>query len=670
MVFRPLRTLMRKLLLLLLALGPQAAPVAFARAQSARPAQQKRKSNAAPEKTAREKASKPVARDPAENIRRTTATLLLKSLADEARNFRDPALRARVQAESADALWDSEPSAARALFRRAWEAAVVTDREHERRRDEDAAGQSTARAAAAEHDDIPNLKGEVLRLAAPRDPSLAEEFFNDLEEERKSAAEDESARPGASAADSASTPPGVNPFEAAPALKRRLSLAREFLHADDAARAAQFAALALTRVTHDAVNFLSLLHSRDAALADRHFASLLSLAAADPLADANTVSLLTTYAYTPGHSVIALRDGSSMTGGSGDSYPAPDLSPALRAAFFRTAAQILLRPLAPPEQDRTPAGRYGAYVITFRLLPLFERHAPEHAALLNARLSNLKQELPAHMRSVPENLLDSGFAADAPAAAPETRPAVVEELEEMENAPEGVERLIPQDAPDEERDRMYVTAAMRLSGGGDTRARDVAGKIKDAGIRAQTHEYVDFELARHARVKGDIGAALERATSDNLAPLKRVWLMTEAGRALTKDDPARAVQTLEDAAAQARRIEPGDADRPRALVAVATRLFDLDRGRVWVLLGEVVKSANSAEEFTGRDARLVSRIVGENFSTTSERNVPECDLAGLFARLAAEDLNRAVEFARAFAAESPRAAASLAAARAVLDRKK
>ncbi len=41
--------------------------------------------------------------------RRTFAASIIMSLADEARSYKDPALRARVLARSADALWDVNP---------------------------------------------------------------------------------------------------------------------------------------------------------------------------------------------------------------------------------------------------------------------------------------------------------------------------------------------------------------------------------------------------------------------------------------------------------------------------------------------------------------------------------------------------------------------------------
>ena len=47
--------------------------------------------------------------------RRTFATSIIMSLADEARSYKDLELRARVLARSADALWDVDPDGARTL---------------------------------------------------------------------------------------------------------------------------------------------------------------------------------------------------------------------------------------------------------------------------------------------------------------------------------------------------------------------------------------------------------------------------------------------------------------------------------------------------------------------------------------------------------------------------
>src|SRR5215210_7223867 len=75
-------------------------------------------------------AKKPAAEaDPMAEIQRTTAVSLITTLADDARAFREPGLRARVQARAADALWDTDRERAALLFRRAWDEAESADAE-------------------------------------------------------------------------------------------------------------------------------------------------------------------------------------------------------------------------------------------------------------------------------------------------------------------------------------------------------------------------------------------------------------------------------------------------------------------------------------------------------------------------------------------------------------
>src|SRR5438270_9495915 len=127
--------------------------------------------------------------DPMAEIRRTTAISLVNTLADEARTFRDPLLRARVQARAADALWDSDKERARALFRRAWDEAEAADDEADRRVEADRQRQMRERGSFVTHLP-PSLRTEVLRLAAKRDRALGEEFLARMDEARKRQAGD------------------------------------------------------------------------------------------------------------------------------------------------------------------------------------------------------------------------------------------------------------------------------------------------------------------------------------------------------------------------------------------------------------------------------------------------------------------------------------------------
>src|SRR5260370_25723781 len=140
----------------------------------------------------------------------------------------------------------------------------------------------------------------------------------------------------------------------------------------------------------EAIDFLSYLREKNSTAADQRYAAMLANAAANPQSDANTVSLLSSYLFTP-HLYVAFNGpGGTNTSQTRLRISPPDVTPAFREAFLRTAAGILLRPLAPPGQDQTTSGPDGPYLVIKRLMPLFEQFAsPE----LNAALRDPLQVL-------------------------------------------------------------------------------------------------------------------------------------------------------------------------------------------------------------------------------------------------------------------------------------
>ncbi|MDQ5838822.1 MAG: hypothetical protein M3379_18755, partial [Acidobacteriota bacterium] len=334
--------------------------------------------------------------------RRAQAVAMLTTLADQARDFRDETVRARAQARAADALWETDPKLARTLFRRAWEAADSADREAARKLEEEVKAQ-LARHGTAMTSTPPDLRAEVLRLAAHRDRALGEEFLKQLvkasEQEAGDAAADATSTNTTSA--NATSPSSISQAEQSPDAGQRLGLAQDLLNEGDTQHAIQFADAALNSANIQSVGFLSALREKDAAEADRRFAGLLARAAADPASDANTVSLLSSYVFQPFVFFMAYRSGGTGMSALRAEAPAPD-APALRAAFLRAAAQILLRPATPQDYERTSAGRSGTYLIIRRLLPYFELQAPELAAALNARAAALLPDVPERVRAVAE----------------------------------------------------------------------------------------------------------------------------------------------------------------------------------------------------------------------------------------------------------------------------
>ena len=177
------------------------------------------------------------------------AMSLLVSLANDARSFPDQRLRARTLSRIADALWEPDPEQGRALFRRAWDAAVASDQDSLRKMEEERK-QQEAKTGSYSIAMPPDLRSEVLRLAARHDRALGEELLDKLTEAKKQEATE------------AASPARNDPFETPAALRQRLRLARQLLDSD-VDRAMQFADPGLTTVTMEGLSFLSFLREKN-----------------------------------------------------------------------------------------------------------------------------------------------------------------------------------------------------------------------------------------------------------------------------------------------------------------------------------------------------------------------------------------------------------------------
>jgi hypothetical protein len=571
--------------------------------------------------------------------RRTIAISLLTSLADEARSFKDQTRRARVQAKAADVLWDSEPERARELFRRAWDAASTGD-------EETAKARAEARRAnpdrAVEFRSGPELRGEVLRLAAKRDKKLGEEFLKILDEasakEREELAAD-TRRRGAGDQLGAS---------------KRLQLARRLIQDGEVERAMEFAAPALGLVNIDSIFFLSALREKNAQMADTAFNNMLSIVARDPSADANTVSGLSSYLLTPFLYVTFDREGGANQSRSRGPTPPPDnVPPSVRSNFLRLSAQILMQPSPAPEQDQTTSGRLGKYLMIKRLLPVYEQFEPELAAGLRTQMTALSSYVPNEFQQGPNRAVTVGIQPDSAEGNP---------LDRMQDRLDHASRT-------DERDAIYADYAVVLSDQGDPRAKDLIDKIENAEMRKRVKAYTDFQLAEAAVRQKDITEITKLARSGELTSVQKVWAFTTAARLAVNAERSRASDLLEEALTESRRIGGSDPDRARALTAVATGLAEIDPVRGWEVLGEVVKAANGSEGFTGEDSSIVSRLETPQMVVASSANAPDFDLLAVFRLLSKADLLRSIQVAKGFTGETPRAAATLAIARSVLEKR-
>jgi hypothetical protein len=576
--------------------------------------------------------------DPVLTARRSVAISLLTSLADEARGYRDETLRARVQAQIADVLWEQEPERARALFRRAWEAAETVEGSAVANEEPSRPGRFSKRSSARPRT---NLRLEILRLVARRDRALGEEFLA-----RLTVAKSEEAERVSSSGLNNKTEPELSQA----AINARIRIASQFLESDDIEHALEFADPALVQVNMSVIRFLVDLHEKQAAAADLRFTSLLSRAAADPASDANTVSLLTSYVFTPSNYLTVSETGIPSSVNMAP-RPAPELAPNLRAAFLRIAADILLRPSA--QLDRTSARRAGTYYIIARLLPLFERNAPALAPALSAQLAALRPDAPQQLLSGNDISLGRGIVPESA-----TGDRVQDELESSLSHARSAD----------ERDRAFAFAAFRAADGGEARAYEFLDKIEDLETRNGVRRFLDYSFIGALLNKKNAEEALHLARKSELTHAQRTYILTRIVELLAKTDRARAIELINEGVAEARRIDVAS-DRAYALLALAAQASNIDLTRAWELVNETVKAANGVDDFTGEGGRSVMRLEGKFKAEIDTMMASPDDLRNLFAALADGDLNRASDVAKNFDRESPRSLAIIAIARSILDKK-
>ena len=575
----------------------------------------------------------------AEAQRRIFATSLLISLATEARSFKNPELRSRVLARAADALWESDNATSRALFVRAWDAAEVADAEGPVINPKDVPKDvPVAFLVGLRKREGNDLRVDVLSLASRRDRTLGEHFLAKLKSE-------DLQKPG----DAKNASISRDVFSGPEASLKRLLVAKKLLAAGEVAAAKAFAAPALTEVNARSIGFLSELRAKDAATADKIFSELLARADVDPLADANTISGLSSYAFTPGFYIVFWPTGNSTWTQPDGPTIAPNLDAALRARFFQVAANVLLRPVPPPDQDMSSCGRRGRLMVITRLLPLFEQYLPETATALRAQLTAREG------RNIdPANdLLTEGIK-------PENFSTEVGDIEEQ----------LGRARSSKERDEIYAATAARLAPTGNKRAREFADAIEESQFRTRIRNYVDLELIKFAIRKKNAAEVAQLAGAGELTRIQRSWSYTQAARLLLESERDRAVELLQKATDEAERIEANDPDASFALISVANQFLAIDHSRAWEVLSKTVKCANSAEDFTGDDIKMPSGSLIATRNGTRSVRLPNTDFS--FSRvlraLAQDDLFRSLELAKNFKYEAARAYATLAIARAVLEK--
>ncbi|MDT4954580.1 MAG: hypothetical protein QOJ02_2718 [Acidobacteriota bacterium] len=318
----------------------------------------------------------------AENARRAQALTLLVETADKARLFDDLYYRARIQTLAADALWPHDERQARAIFRRAWEAATASDKA-----EKEEAARGGGGLLPATNENVTEARDEVLGKAAVRDARLAEIFLRDLlgEKDGASVVRNEATRRTAWGALSANG-------------ERRLTLADEMLEAGETRRAVEIIAPTINEgVSSELIAFIARLRERSIADADTLYLRLIERAAADPQTDSNAVLLLSSLIVSPGLLVVvdefgALQFSVLPPASAANAVTQQPVNERAQIAFYNLAATVLSRPLTQRDGPLTMQELMARFYATGRLLPFFENSSAPYSAYapaLRARHSEL-----------------------------------------------------------------------------------------------------------------------------------------------------------------------------------------------------------------------------------------------------------------------------------------
>lgn len=573
--------------------------------------------------------------DLAEAQRHDFAISIILSLGKEATSYSDLALRPRVLARAADILWDADNVNARVLFRRAWETAEKGDAEEVTIKTKDA---PPPMVIALRRSSGRDLRSEVLGLVARRDRTLADEFLARLKNETEREARDSNrTRP-------------LDNWSASEADAKRLEVASRLLNEGQVQQALEIASPALDYVNAKSISFLAELRAKNAETADQRFSFLLSRTALDPSSDANTVSGLSSYAFTPGFYITFKADGGATWTQSEQAMTPPNLPANLRYKFFQVGANILLRPLPPADQDFSSSGRAGTIMVIRRLLPVFEQYVPDTATALRSYLTELTGNSSRDTRRNDNPLLTQGIREDEPG-----------------DVLEGLQDRIDHARTPRERDEIYATAAVTLATQGDARARDLADKIDDSERRSQVRQFIDFQFVQLAIRKKAASEAVRLAETGQLSHTQRAFAYTQAARLVMDSQRERSLELLEKATDEVMRIENAAVDRAVLLVGIAVQLTTTDPTRVWEIMSRAAKAANASEDFNGENWIRFSMLTRSGIKTIGIGG-DNFSLSRGFQLLAKDDLYRSIDLAKSFKNDAPRATSILAIASAILEK--
>jgi len=595
------------------------------------------------------------------------AVAALREVADAARSFDDIYEVAFMQSEAADALWPFDEQTARAILRRAWEAATAPGVENKL---PDLKNTDDPKEKEIAQEELTTARNFIIKAAAKHDSRLADAFVRDLvHDSGERSASSQSGEQYSAKQDGQTDAEGSSQYKVrdlSPAGFQRLAVADQLLAERDFKSAAELAAPVVGEgPTQMLLAFIISLRAHDAQDADALYLRLIEVTRADAAADANDIILLSSPIVSPGLRIYVRGDGSAnfaLIGRIGDgenSAPAPFNAQA-RGTFYDAAASVLLRPPAPHADGQQDEEAAALYYAIGHLLPFFERDAPQYTPALNARMAALASELAPNVRGSLAARMDINSISPKNPVDP-----LAADMDNVSRARSTVER-----------DSARLYAAMRAAHSRLwDRARNIAAEIEDADVRRGARLGISIREAMDTShsFESDEGDSFERAAdfvraADVPPEVRAVGLAQAAELASRVGKRSRAGELITEAVGYATQAERGR-ERVTALSLVALSASRADATRLWELLPALVGAANESDDITF-DTLFFEFILSPEDKIPFALDIPDrpVKLPDVFAAAAKLDAARAFAEARDFKDDEVRSASLLAAARASLEK--
>ena len=580
-------------------------------------------------------------------LKKQRAIAILNECADSVASVDDLFYRVRIESQVADTYWSVDPVRSRVLFRAAWETAKKSDAA-----DFEESQKANPNSAA---DRFIEARNEVLRAVALRDHKLFESLAAEF------ASSDHESQDRSQTGDKAGTDPWHSVSIGG---RRRLDLASALLAEGEAESAAQVAQPVLSEGTSgDVVAFIIALRSKNAAAADSMLGQLLAITARDPSTDANSVLLLTAPLVSPSLLVVVDANGStafrSLTSIALSNTAQSAIPADLQSAILSTSAEILLQRSSQVLTDGGGRATVAYFFALSRLMPLFDSVAAQFSPALQAR----QTELTSSVQDSVKGMLASQAGLTTMAAQQQGDPL------------KGQVDQLAQAGDSATRDRIalgIIKSAVRNRFW--DRARRTTTLISDPLLRRASISFItiseigDILHAYQDDKETDYEQVLRYLRNSGAPSFALAWGYAQTSEiAARKSGARRAVSLIDEGETLAAQAPAGTREQLLAYEALTLAAVKFNKSRVSTLLREIVRTANSIEEFRGDEGEL--DLMNDGNASTNEKlsvDISSIQLDTVFSNVARLDFEEAATQARALERPIPRLLSLNAVAKTVL----